>query len=153
MKLRPLLLYLISSILILGCEPNGEIFVDHGVDSEFKGVLFYFGIDGDDPFVAIKEDFGTGRTSLSYVTDNWRRKDDFLENLSNVGVLPYDSVAFFDEDSLQKLQFINPMVDDSVDFKAKKSAHFWNIDNWYATKDAVFYLLTAENFERFAEEI
>ena len=64
-----------------------------------------------------------------------------------------DSLLFADTASERTLRFINPLIDDSVDFKAKRSAHFWNIDNWYATKDAVFYLLTTENFERYAEGI
>ena len=143
----------ISLSMLRDCDFNGLIIVSEGVDSEFEGSMTYYGGDNQNNLVTVQKEFTKGRNPQFTLSDKWRKKDNFLELFLKVGMAPDDSVIFFNLDSTRQLVFINPMVDDSVDFKAKKSAHFWNIDNWYATKDAVYYLLTTENFERFAEEI
>ena len=136
-------------ILLTRCGDYGNIEVSKGIDSDLELVFFRYssGIQFD------RIDIIEG-LSLHIITGpNWDKRDNFIINLKASGISSDDSVKFINLDSTRQLVFINPMVDDSVDFKAKKSAHFWNIDNWYATKDAVYYLLTTENFERFAEEL
>ena len=127
----------------------GDIEISQGVDSELD--VSYSAFSNGKSVHSL--DFSTGRNIYrpQYIT--WGSKDNFIWLLQEAQISGLDSLLFVSSKSERTLSFINPMVDDSVDFKAKRSTHFWNIDNWYATKDAVYYLLTTENFERYAEEI
>ena len=127
----------------------GDIEISQGVDSESD--LSYAVFSNGTPTYRLEFSAGRNIYRPQYIT--WSEKDNFIWRLQEAQISGVDSLLFADTASERTLRFINPLIDDSVDFKAKRSAHFWNIDNWYATKDAVFYLLTTENFERYAEGI
>ena len=135
--------------LLTRCGDYGDVEVSQGIDSQLESSLYEFYSGHAISRVGLQ----IGLNLYHPESANWHKRDDFIVKLMATGISSDDSVKFINLDSTRQMVFINPIVDDSVDFKAKRSTHFWNIDNWYATKDAVYYLLTTENFERFAEEI
>ena len=147
-KMRSVLIAAMIFTVLQSCH-YGDVEVSQGIESELD--VSYSAFSKGKPVHSL--DFSTGRNIYrpQYIT--WGSKDNFIWLLQEAQISGLDSLLFVSSKSERTLSFINPIVDDSVDFKAKLSAHFWNIDNWYATKDAVYYLLTTENFERFAKEI
>ena len=145
--MKTLIFLLVSLCIIVSCDYR-NVEVGIGIDSDLNS-LFYRFSNGQFARIEIPEG-----SSLYVVTGpNWDKGDNFINNLKDSDISSEDSVRFINLDSTKYLLFVNPMIDDSVDFKEKQSAHFWNIDNWYATDNAVYYLLTEENFEQYAKEI
>ncbi len=143
--MRQLILLFISLCMIISCD-YGNIEVGRGIDSELI-CEFYLG----DEINRVELQIGTNIYHPE--SANWDKDANFINNLIATGISSDDSIKFVNSDSTMQLRFLNPTVDDSTDFNSKKRAHFWNIDNWYATDDAVYYILTEENFEQYAEDI
>ena len=146
--MKHLSLLLISLCMIISCD-YGNVEVGQGIDSELICEFYEFYLGDEINRVELQ----IGTNIYHPESANWDKDANFINNLIAAGISSEDSVKFINLDSTEQMIFINPVIDDSVDFKEKQSAHFWNIDNWYATDDAVYYIFTEENFEQYAEDI
>ena len=141
-KILPLLWLLVS------CD-HKNVEVGRGIDSDFEVAMFAF-IEGT---MVIDIEISSGRNIYRPESANWDEDEDFIRNLIAAGISNSDSIKFTKPDGSFQLVFINPVLDDSIDFNSKIKAHFWNIENWYGTDDAVYYLLTEEHFNEFGQSI
>lgn len=141
---------LITTVLLIESCNTADVRVSEGIDSDFRATFSAFG-HTDMAIEAFEVEIGQSVFNPYVVI--WNEKDDFIKKLHSSMIAGFDSVRFVNESNTRQLVFINPQVDDSLDYKLKTDAHFWNIVNWYSTDDAVFYLLTKENFELYGEDI
>lgn len=65
-----------------------------------------------------------------------------------------DSIVLVKKDSSQKILFINPEIDDSLNFKNQSQIHIWNIDNWTTDEEGhIFYRSLQDDFDQFGIDI
>ena len=139
--------YLLFVLLLLGCDPSAQIFEGFKSDLELT-----FHVCKEECAKVIQIDNGTTEYGFTGVRKSGGL---YLNRLGDETYFPMDSVVFINIDSTFKMTFVNPDVDDSLDFKNKKDAHYWNKQNWEQKEwNTNFYFTIRETgFEKYKEPI
>jgi hypothetical protein len=65
-----------------------------------------------------------------------------------------DSILLIKNDSSEKIRFINPEIDDSLNFISQLPIHIWNVNNWRTDKQGdIFYEISESDFEIFGVDL
>lgn len=129
-------------VLLLSCH-EGHVVIRLGFES--NTTAHYYGFRNSE----IVDDYTIINGNSRWMDDFavWDEDDDFRDKLLLSGISVNDSVWFINSDSTLRITYINPILDDSLDYKLK-SSHFWNIDNWnlHGNRD-INFVISANDFD------